>query len=181
MRLIEELSKLKVSGIAVAKIERFAAKIGVDENKLLELYVKTKNIAGKERFAATPYSERILFLPQCLRARECPAKLGSHGYECQECGKCELLQVTHQALSLGYKSVFILPGGSIVAKIFAKVRPRACLGIACLKELVLGSYVCEKFDVIAQGIPLLRDGCVNTDVDWKQVNTALRLHVPMTT
>jgi hypothetical protein len=181
MHLIEELSKLKVSGIAVAKIERFAAKIGVDENKLLELYVKTKNIAGKERFAATPYSERILFLPQCLRAKECPAKLESHGYECQECGKCELPQVTRQALNLGYRNVFILPGGSIVAKIFAKARPKACLGIACLKELVLGSYVCEKFGIIAQGVPLLRDGCVNTDVDWKQVNTALHLQAPMKT
>jgi len=181
MRLIEALSKLRVSGIAVAKIERFAAKIGVDENKLLELYVKTKNMAGKERFTATPYSERILFLPQCLRAKECPAKLGSYGYICQECGKCELLQVTRQALSLGYRSVFILPGGSIVAKIFAKARPKACLGIACLKELVLGSYVCEKLGVIAQGVPLLRDGCVNTDVDWKQVNTALCLHAPMKT
>jgi len=175
MRMIEKLAESKVSGIAIQKLEKLAAKMGVDEKELFQLYVKTKNTASREKFAATPYRERILLLPQCLRSRECPAKLGEYGYECQECGKCNIKEVIHMAKTLGYEDVFILPGGSIVTKILAKARPKACLGVACLKELVLGSFVCEKFGIIAQGVALLRDGCVETLVDWKSINDALHL------
>jgi len=175
MRVIEKLAESKVGGIAIQKLEKLAAKMGVDEKELFQLYVKTKNATFREKFADTPYRERILLLPQCLRSRECPAKLGEYGYECQECGKCNLKEVILMAKTLGYKNVFILPGGSIVAKIFARARPKACLGVACLKELVLGSLVCEKFGIIAQGVALLRDGCVDTLVDWKSLNDALHL------
>ena len=175
MRVIEKLAESKVSGITIQKLEKLAAKMGVDEKELFQLYVKTKSAASIDKFAATPYSERILLLPQCLRSRECPAKLGEYGYECQECGKCNVKEVIRMAKTLGYKDAFILPGGSIVAKILAKVRPKACLGVACLKELVLAGFACEKFGIIGQGVALLRNGCVETLVDWKSLNDALHL------
>lgn len=173
MRIIEKLAETKLSGVAIQKMERFAVKMGVDEKDLFQLYVKTKNSASRERFASTPYSERILFLPQCLRSKECPAELGEYGYECQECGKCMLKKIIRLAKNLGYKGVFILPGGSIAKNIIFKVKPKACVGVACFKELVLGSFLCEKIGVLAQGVALLRDGCVNTLVDWKSVKDAL--------
>jgi hypothetical protein len=178
MRVIGKLAETKFSGIAIQKLEQFAAKMGVDEKELFQLYVKTKNGASREKFASTSYNDRILLLPQCLRSRECPAELGEYGYECQECGKCNLKEIIHMAKTLGYKDTFILPGGSIAKKIFLKVKPKACLGVACFKELVLGSFLCEKLGVAAQGVALLRDGCVNTIVDWKSLNDALHLHLP---
>lgn len=176
MRFIKKLSKTKVSGIAVEKLEQLAAKMGVDEKQLLQLYVDTKNNASKRKFATAPYSERILLLPQCLRSRNCPAELKEFGYECMECGKCDIPEIIHQAEKLGYKDVFIIPGGSVVTKILNKEKPKACLGVSCLKELVLGSFVCEKLGVVAQGITLLRDGCVETAVNWKKVKNVLRLN-----
>ncbi len=176
MRLIGKLAKSKISGIAIVKLEQLAAKMGVDEKELFQLYVKTKNKASKQRFAATPYSERILLLPQCLRSRDCPAELKDHGYECQHCGKCRIEEVIHEAKRLGYRDVFILPGGSMAKKILVKEKPNACLGVACLKELMLGSFICEKSGVVGQGIALLRDGCVNTEVDWKILNDYMHLN-----
>jgi len=177
MRVIEKLAESKISGIAIQKLEQFAGKMGVDEKDLFQLYVKTKNGASREKFASTPYNKRILLLPQCLRSRECPAELGEYGYECQECGKCNLKEIIHIAKTLGYKDVFILPGGSIAKKILLKVKPKASLGVACFKELVLGSFLCEKLGVIPQGVALLRDGCVNTLVDWKSLNDTLHLRL----
>ena len=175
MHVIKKLAESKFSGIAIQKLEQFAAKMGVDEKDLFQLYVKTKNGASREKFASTPYSERILLLPQCLRSRECPARLGEYGYECQECGKCNLKKIIHLAKTLGYKGTFILPGGSIAKKILLEVKPKASLGVACFKELVLGSFLCEKLEVIGQGVALLRDGCVDTIVDWKSLDDALHL------
>ncbi len=179
MRLMKKLAKSKLSGITIGKLEQLAAKMGVDEKELLQLYIDTKNNALKEKFAATPYSERILLLPQCLRSRDCPAQLREYGYECVECGRCGVLEITHQAKKLGYKDVFILPGGSVVKKILNKEKPKACLGVSCLKELVLGSFVCEKLGVAGQGIALLRDGCVETAVNWKKVRNVLRLNLAL--
>jgi len=177
MRIIEKLAESKFSGIAIQKLEQFAGKMGVDEKDLFQLYVKTKNSASRDKFASIPYNERILLLPQCLRSRECPAELEEYGYECQECGKCNLKELIHMAKTLGYKGTFILPGGSIAKKIFLKVKPKAGLGVACFKELVLGSFLCEKLGVISQGVALLRDGCVNTIVDWKSLNDTLHLRL----
>jgi len=179
MHVIGKFAKSKLGGIALQKLEQFATKMGVDEIELLKIYVETKNSASIKKFATTPYSQRILLLPQCLRSRQCPAELKEYGYECQACGKCNLNKLISQAKALGYKNVFILPGGAVVSKIIAREKPRACLGVACFKELVLGSFLCEKLGVIAQGVSLLRDGCVDTKVDWKTVNDALHMTATM--
>lgn len=176
MRLIGKLAKSKISGIAIEKLQQIATKMGVDEKELFQLYVETKNKASREEFASTPYTERILFLPQCLRSKDCPAELTEYGYKCQECGNCRIERVIQEAKRLGYKDVFILPGGSVVNRIFAKTKPNACLGVACLKELMLGSFACEKFGIAGQGVPLLKDGCVNTEVDWRILKDCMHLN-----
>ena len=175
MRFVKKISKTKISGIALQKLEQVATKVGVEENELLQLYVETKNRSLIKNFASTPYNERVLLLPQCLRAPDCPAELGKYGYECQECGRCIIKTIRQISKKLGYKGVFILPGGSIAQKILTELKPQACLGVACSKELVLGSFLCEKMGVIGQGISLLKDGCINTLVDLRTLNDALKV------
>jgi hypothetical protein len=173
MRAIEKLAKLRLSEVALSRFERIAAKMGVDENRVLELYIEAKNNSGRERFKRIRYSERILLLPQCLRSRDCKAKLGELGYECNNCGKCRIGSFIGEARSFGYDKIFIISGGSMVPKIFAKFRPKAALGVGCFKELLMGSFVCEKFGIVGQGLPLLRDGCLETDLDWVQLKNMI--------
>ena len=70
---------------------------------------------------------------------------------------------------------YILSGGTIVEKIFKKIAPKACVGVACLNELFLGSFIIEKFNVASQAVRLKRDGCVNSDVDLNKVMDTVRL------
>jgi hypothetical protein len=177
MRIVKKLAKTKLSSLALQKLEQLATKVGVEEKELFQLYVEAKNRSLLKNFASTPYSERILLLPQCLRSRECPAELGKYGYECKECGRCCVEKIKHVTKDLGYKGTFILPGGSIAKKILLEMKPKASLGVACFKELVLGSFLCEKLGIIGQGVALLRDGCVDTIVDWKALNEALNIHL----
>jgi len=175
MLLIEKLAEHRVGGIALTKIEKIAAKIGIDETRLLELYVKAKGVVSKAKFARTPFQKRILFLPQCLRSKDCPASLSDSGYVCKKCGRCGIHRVISKALELGYKGAFILSGGSMVGRILERERPSACLGVACIKELVLGSYICERFGAISHCVALSRDGCVETDVNWNIVEDTLSM------
>lgn len=175
MRIVKKLAKTKLSGVALQKLEHIATKVGVEEKELFQLYVETKNRSLVKNFASTSYNERVLLLPQCLRSSECPAKVGKYGYECQECGRCSVKKIKHVTKNLGYKGTFILPGGSIAKKILLEMKPKASLGVACFKELVLGSFLCEKLGIIGQGVALIRDGCINTLVDWKALNETLKI------
>jgi len=175
MRIVEKIANTKLSGIALQKLEQVATKMGVEENELLRLYVETKNRSLIESFTSTPYNERVLLLPQCLRAQDCPAELGKYGYECQQCGRCSIAKIMQVTKDLGYKGTFILPGGSLAQKILLELKPKASLGVACSKELVLGSFLCEKMGVIGQGVALLRDGCINTIVDLSILSDALKV------
>ena len=47
IRLMKKLAKSKLSGITIGKLEQFAAKMGVDEKQLLQLYVDTKTMLPK--------------------------------------------------------------------------------------------------------------------------------------
>ncbi|MBS7645304.1 MAG: DUF116 domain-containing protein [Candidatus Bathyarchaeia archaeon] len=176
MRLIERIASFKAGEAILVKLERLAAKTGLDEEKILELYVAVKNAAHRRRFASTPYSGRILLLPQCLRPRDCPAELGEYGYRCVKCGRCRIQDLLELAEGLGYGGIYILTGGRIVEKIFRRFNPKACVGVACLNELVLGSFIAEKFDVAAQAVRLKRDGCVDTDVEWGLVAETVKLN-----
>jgi hypothetical protein len=181
MRAIEKLAKLRLSEIALSRFERIAARMGVDEKRVLELYVEAKNNAGRDRFAKTIYSERILLLPQCLRSRDCPAKPSEYGYQCINCGRCKLGLLIIEAEALGYKKAMIISGGSIVPKALIRLKPKVCLAAGCLKELVMGSFVCEKFGIVGQGLPLLRDGCLETDLDWNLLRNFLYKHMSIVT
>ena len=175
MRVVKKLAKTKLSSLALHKLEQVATKVGVEEQELFQLYVEAKNRSMIESFAATPNNERVVLLPQCLRAKDCPAELGEYGYECQQCGRCSVAKIVQLTKDLGYKGTFIVPGGSLAKKILVDLKPKASLGVACSKELVLGSYLCEKVGIIGQGVRLLKDGCINTVVDMKALIAALNV------
>jgi uncharacterized protein len=177
MRVVKKLAKTKLSSLALHKLEQLATKVGVEEQELFQLYVEAKNRSLIESFAATPYNERIVLLPQCLRAKDCPAEIGEYGYECQQCGRCSVAKIMQLTKDLGYKGVFIMPGGSLAKKVLVELKPKASLGVACYKELVMGSYLCEKVGVIGQGVELLKDGCINTIVNMKALKEALHVTV----
>ena len=177
MRVVKKLSKTKLSSLALHKLEQLATKVGVEEQELFQLYVEAKNRSLIESFAATPYNQRVVLLPQCLRAKDCPAEIGKYGYECQQCGRCSVAKIMQLTKDLGYKGTFIMPGGSLAKKVLLELKPKASLGVACYKELVMGSYLCEKVGVIGQGVELLKDGCINTIVNIKALKEALHVSV----
>jgi hypothetical protein len=147
--------------------------LGIKPENIDRLYIELKNSIHREMFVRIDPRHKIVFLPQCLRnSRTCRAVLGQTGWKCMKCSghrTCKVFRIQQRAESLGYR-VFVVPGGSMVLKIIENLKPRAVLGVGCIKELVMAA---EEIRVPAQGIPLLRDGCVNTDVSLREVLSAL--------
>lgn len=82
-----------------------------DEQKNKGLTDK-KNAEMAAAFAATPYGERIVFVPHCMRnIDKCKAKeMGSY-YVCAECGACKIGQISRKSKNSVTKRYIYLKAG----------------------------------------------------------------------
>ena len=138
--------------------------VGVEEDIVSRMIVEVRNTLYRDRYEKTPYDQRAIFIPQCLRSPSCPAPLTPEGIRCLSCGRCGIGKVKDEAEALGYR-IFISPGSSLVKRMVKKYRPRAVLGVGCPMEVKEGTEKMASYGLPVQGVILERDGCVDTRVD----------------
>jgi hypothetical protein len=156
-------------------LKALAKLLRIDQRAIDGLLVKLMNKVFYIRFANVPYSERALFLPQCLRNSDCPAKLGADGIACVSCSReCSVKEAKREAEKLGYR-VFIVPGGGFIKRLVLKYKPKAIVGVACLPEVMLGMDLLSKVRLPGQGVILLRSGCLNTVADMNELRAVLAI------
>ena len=137
------------------------------------LVVQKKNQKMADAFASTPYNERVVFVPHCLRSTgTCKAKESGSFYMCVECGGCKTGVLSKKSRELGYKAFYMVKGGRAIENLLKELKPGAVLGIACYYEGALGMKQASRITSAVQFVPLTKDGCANTDVD---VEEALRV------
>jgi len=145
-----------------------------DMADVLAAVVVRRNRENALPFLRTPYRQRIVFVPQCLRSTaRCQAEQRNGEYFCKNCGACKIAEISRRARDLGYIGLRILKGGSALPRLIADTKPAAVLGISCCMEGVLGVIACERAGVPAFCVPLLKTGCSDTDVDLSDVWSAL--------
>ena len=143
---------------------------GGSPDKVTEIIIEARNLIFYRNFVRTPYNERAIIVPQCIRNVKCPAKLDAYkGIECLDCGLCRIKEIRKKAKELGYKVVSVSPGGTFSKRIIRMHKPRAVIGVACGFELQEGYDACIKYGIIGQGIPLLRGGCINSLLDYERL------------
>ncbi|MEW6442985.1 MAG: polyprenyl synthetase family protein [bacterium] len=122
------------------------------------------NRAHRPHVLALDPREAALFLPHCLKSRDCVGTNGEEGLRCARCGRCAVAGLLEEAEATGVQA-FCVPGGSLVAKLVEKHRPRALIGVACQKEILLALKLLHNRGVLFQVFPLDRDGCFETALD----------------
>ena len=146
---------------------------GIKSNTIVEAIILIRNSIFDQMDADILKKDRILFLPYCLRDRECPAKLTEDGLMCIMCGRCDIGVIKREAESLGYK-VFIVPGSSLIKKIVARLKPKAIVGVACHSEARSGASKMSASGLPLKGLILEKDGCIDTKVDVKSLFRLLK-------
>jgi hypothetical protein len=150
--------------------------LGGNEKMIEVVNIELRNMLLKKSFSATPYADRLIVLPQCLRSLECPAKFSSiDGAKCAKCDKCKITSITKKAEEMGYKGVYIAPGGGFVKRILKKIKPKAVIGVGCPVEVYWGLQGVSDAGLIGYGVLLLRDGCVMTDIDLDELFTVMEM------
>jgi hypothetical protein len=128
--------------------------------------VSLKNIANASSFSKT--KNRIIIVPHCVRALDCPASSTVLGIQCRDCGKCIVSQLRKDAKKYGY-DLYITTGSSAIANILKHKPADGILGIACDYEINKGMCALNGKKVVTYGVSLLNDGCYNTKVDYEKV------------
>ncbi|MCD6434120.1 MAG: DUF116 domain-containing protein [Candidatus Diapherotrites archaeon] len=140
-----------------------AQKLGLNERWTKYTHIEFRNKLNELAFRETPLEKRAVFLPHCIRKQnKCKGKYGKFGLECKGCGACQIAELIRISKEIGYKDIFVVPGGSMVIKIIKKIKPKAALGVACYNELNLAFNALRKLGVAAQGVLLLKEGCSET-------------------
>jgi len=138
--------------------------------------VNLKNSLQKEQFLQTKH--RALFLPHCCRKymdARCKASFNpeTSSYSCNHCSPdCQVHQATLLAAQRNY-DIYVLPGASCVRKIFQQHHYEGIVGVACTDELKLAATILEKHKIPAQGIPLIKNGCSQTQFSFETLSQTL--------
>jgi len=149
-----------------------------DDSIMNDVGVRLRNYINTKKLLNTPYEKRFIFIPQCLRSVQCPAKLTPEGIMCVNCGRCGIGEAKKYAEGMGYK-LFIVPGSSFIKRIIKKYRPGAIVGVGCHMEIKEGLDLCHSHGIPARGVPLSTSGCVATSIDWEAFYEAIA-EVPST-
>ncbi|MCX6675252.1 MAG: DUF116 domain-containing protein, partial [Methanothrix sp.] len=59
--------------------------IRADVSIVDDVGVHLRNYISHQEFSRTPIDQRFIFVPQCVRSTECPAKLTPEGIKCVDC------------------------------------------------------------------------------------------------
>ena len=138
----------------------------LDEHLIDDIAIKVRDEINKEKFRKIPAEKTLIFLPHCLRHRDCPATLQKEGLNCTECGLCSIGVIKKKAEPLGYK-LYVVPGSSFVKKIVMENKFQAVIGVACHEDL--NQMMMLLSDFCPQGVLLEKTGCFETKVNVKKV------------
>lgn len=171
--LVPKMTLLLVTGLEVP-IKKLARFVRVDGAFIDRMVAHMRNLLNRGAYSLVPYSMRAVFMPQCLRHPDCPARLSVWGIQCVSCGRCGLGELKKEAEASGI-GFYIAPGASLIKRIVAEHRPAAVLGVGCSMEVKEGTALMDAAGIPSQAVSLARDGCVDTRVDVRRVVDAMFL------
>jgi geranylgeranyl diphosphate synthase type II len=91
-----------------------------------------------------------------------------------ECGNCPIGELQTTAYELGY-SVLIAEGTTMVTKLIQTKMIKGVIGVSCLSVLEKSfPYLCNNA-VPGLAVPLIRDGCVDTECDTDRILEFIKL------
>jgi geranylgeranyl diphosphate synthase type II len=163
------LDELRTHAGAVARAA------GIDDRYRDYLAILLNNEMWRESFAAVPFANRLLLLPKCLRAEgRCRARFDELGLLCGRCGGCAVGDLQEEAERLGY-AVLVAEGSPVVMSLIKSGKVHAVIGVSCMAILESAFPYMEAGAIPGIAIPLLHDGCRQTDVDLDWVWDAIHL------
>lgn len=124
--------------------------------------------------SATPFHRRLLLLPQCLKNEDtCKGSMDELGLLCAGCKGCVLDDILGEAEELGYTTL-VAEGTAVAIGLVEEGSIDAVIGVSCMPVLQRSFDKVSKAAVPVIGLPLMYDGCSNTNLDYKWLQDEIR-------
>ena len=137
--------------------------------------VMLNNALWETCFAHIPKEQRLLLLPFCLRNYEqCEAPRDDLGLLCNQCGKCDVPNLSQQADDLGMP-VLVAESSAMVAEWVERGEIQAIVGVSCLDSLRKAWPGMFRHAIPGIAVPLTKDGCRDSEFDLAFLNDAIAL------
>lgn len=146
--------------------------LSLDNDLIRRSFVEVHNEATKFSVSGRKIIKTLILAPHCLQNSGCPYKITQDVNNCKRCGACPidgLLDVAHR---FGSK-LAVVTGGTLARDVVAATKPDAVVAIACERDLVSGILDVEPLTVIGVLNERPCGPCVNTEVDFREVEAAL--------
>lgn len=135
--------------------------------------VLVNNLFWRAQFAAVPFQRRLLLLPRCLNDEAiCAGTTDLNGLHCAGCSGCIISSLSDRAVSLGYQ-VTVAEGTSSALLSLIEDGIDAICGVACLDSLEKSFSRVAELGIPHVAVPLLRDGCTQTEFDMEELESFL--------
>lgn len=152
--------------------------LGAENEEVIYLSLLINNHIWLDTIRRIPYERRLLLLPRCLANPDvCRAETDSIGLLCAQCGGCVIGTIQAKAEKLGYITM-VAEGTTVVSKLLSSGKVDSVIGVGCLSSLHKIFPVMSEHAIPGQGIPLLNDGCVNTELDLEWALNIILAHAP---
>ena len=149
---------------------------GIDKKYLNFAIVVCGNEIWRNVVAATPFNRRLLLLPQCLRnSNGCKGDIDSLGLICKRCGKCKISDILEKAEDMGYATL-VAEGTTIAVGLVEEGAIDAVIGVSCMQVLQRSFNSVSNSALPALGLPLLKNGCEDTELDYDWVMEEINLY-----
>ncbi len=152
------------------------ASIKLNQTYLNYTMIQLNNALWEDYFEHIPREQRLLLLPICLRDhKQCKAPSDDLGLICQECGLCNIPDISEQAQALGM-SVLVAESSSRVSQWVKDGDIQGIIGVSCMHSLEKAFASMLRHAVPGIAIPLNNDGCQDTEYDQQDLLEAI--HIP---
>ncbi|MBN2064674.1 MAG: polyprenyl synthetase family protein [Sedimentisphaerales bacterium] len=142
---------------------------------LAYVMILMNNSIWQDHLSGVPVAKRLLLLPKCLASsQQCHGQFDQIGLLCAKCGACKIPQIEELAGKLGYVSM-IAEGSPIVAELVRSGQIAGIVGVSCLESLEKAFGHINNAAIPAIAVPLLTDGCKDTQIDLEELKQALEL------
>jgi geranylgeranyl pyrophosphate synthase len=143
--------------------------LGVPEEYTEFAIVLIGNETWRPVVSSIPYNRRLLLLPQCLRNNSlCSGEFDEFGLICKGCKSCMIDNILTEADELGYTSL-VAEGTTVTMSLIEERSIDALIGLSCMSVLKQTFDAVSKAAIPVIGIPLLYDGCENTEADYNWI------------
>ncbi len=154
-------------------VVRMGQALGFSQESLEKSYIYLINKMVKNLGSSYAPEDILVLAPHCMQEASCPHRITHDLANCSQCGKCQVCRLIQMQKENGFH-LAVVTGGTDARQVVKKINPWAIVAVACERDLMSG--IRDVFPRPVLGVINIRPQgpCFNTEVDWWELENAIK-------